>query len=199
MRMAFVVGLILLFVLAPVYVVPHLFKTNSSQELVFSSARDIIAKMPILEGDASITVAPFENDYKKSLQLALVHELRKTGQIRVTDDEIFARGKWSINKLIRQFKDTPKEITTAQLKSDAVLTGRIQRNEMPGAEYRLHLTAMIVETRSGEVLWTTAWQGTVSLSGSEWEFKKTALLICLAIAAGIVVIYARQEDRKQAA
>ncbi len=70
---------------------------------------------------------------------------------------------------------------------------------MPGAAHRLHLTTMIVDTRSGEVLWTSNWQGTVGMSRSEWEFKKTAFLICLAIASGIVVIYAREEDRKHAA
>ncbi len=89
MRMAFVVGLILFFILTPVYLMPHLFRSYSGQELVSSAARDIIASMPVLNGVTSITVAPFENDFKRSLQFALVHELRKAGKFRVINDEIF--------------------------------------------------------------------------------------------------------------
>ncbi len=69
---------------------------------------------------------------------------------------------------------------------------------MPGNEHLLHLTAMLVSTRSGKVLWTISWQGAVKIFKPEWVFKKTALLICLALAAGILVIYARQEDSKHA-
>lgn len=104
-----------------------------------------------------------------------------------------------MDKLVRGLKEGLKDTLTNQPNADVLLIGRIQRNETPNAEHLMHVNAVLVSTRNGEVLWTTSWRGAARISRSEWEFKKTALLICLAFAAGILIIYARQEDRKHAA
>lgn len=96
MRMAFVVGLILLFILAPIYLIPHVFRTDSSHQLVSTAARDIVAGIPELHGVKSIMVAPLEQDYRKLLQFSLVHELRRSGKFKVIEGEISSKKRGSL-------------------------------------------------------------------------------------------------------
>jgi hypothetical protein len=52
----------------------------------------------------------------------------------------------------------------------------------------------VVRASDGEVLWSNTWNDTVKLHGAELDFHKTAIVICLALAAGILVIFARKEN-----
>jgi hypothetical protein len=196
MRLAFVALLITLFILAPVYLLPHLIQSDSGEDLVTEAARDIVGEMPHLSGVSSIAVPPFENDSHKALQFALVNELRRAGTYAVIESDLFAEEGISVEKLIKKFKNGDEKKSPEQAEPDAILTGRIQRDETPGSQHLMHFEAVLVGNPTGEVLWTTSWRASATMSSQEWEFKKAALLICLALAAGILIIYARMEDRR---
>ena len=195
MRLAFVSLLILGFVLAPMYLLPHLIRNDSGDELVARAARDIVSEIPNLSGIQSVAVVPLENDYQKTLQFALVQEFRRSGRFMVIDEDLFPREKISLEKRIKRFKEEEVEPADSSVRADSILTGRIHRNEMPGSQHLIDFEAVLLSPMSGEILWTTSWRGSTRISRPELERKKSALLICLAFAAGILVIYARKEDR----
>jgi len=146
-----------------------------------------------------VAVASLEGDFHKALQFALVAELRRVGKYRVLEQDLFAKEAFSVGKVIKEFRgDNEGRPTEVPTDADAILTGSIQRNEMSGRKHLLRFQALLIGSGTGEVLWTRSLRSSVRMSGQEWEFKKTALLICLAFAAGILVIYARMEDQKRA-
>ncbi len=197
MRLAFVSLLILVFVLAPIYLLPHIIKTSSGDHLVTLAAREIVAQIPALSGVDSVAVASLEHDYHKALQFALVQELKHANRVKVIDSGLFAKEKMSAETLIdriRAERIEPEKSNRSKIEADAILTGRIHRNEISDGDHLLHFEAVLVNSSSGEVLWTNSWQASTRTSRAERQFSKSALLIGLAFGAGIFVIFARRED-----
>jgi len=62
----------------------------------------------------------------------------------------------------------------------------------------LEVQALLVHSGSGEVIWTKDWRKSDGLQNPERALDKTFFLVCLAFAAGILVIFARKEDPAQA-
>jgi len=62
----------------------------------------------------------------------------------------------------------------------------------------LEIQALLLHSGSGEVIWTKDWRKSDGLQNPERALDKTFFLVCLAIAAGILVIFARKEDPAQA-
>ena len=197
MRLGLVALLILLFIVAPVYLVSHLIRSDSDEDLVAGVARDIVAEMPQLPGVESIAVAPLEGDVHKALKFALVDELRRAGKYQIIEAGLISRDRLSARKLIRELRGEYEQEIPKGVEASAIFTGRIQRNEVSGPNRLLHFQAVLVDAVTGEVLWTGSSRPSLRMSGQEWEFRKVVLLICLAFAAGILVIYARLEDQKR--
>ena len=184
MRLAFMTGLILLLVLAPTYLVPHLFRTDSGEELISDAAQDIVTELPQHSGIESVAVEPFSHDYRDSLRFALIHELRLAGGLSVIE-------KKELPQAVDQNEASP-----TRPHPDAILTGKIQRHEMPSMKHRMNVEVMVLDGKTDKILWTTTWRGTTSMSGHGREFKKNAVLICLALAAGVLIVFVRREDQK---
>ena len=198
MRLAFVSLLILVCVLAPIYLLPHIIKTSSGDHLVALAAREIVAQVPVIPGVESVAVAPLEHDYHKALQFALVQELNNADRVKVIDSGLFMKEKMSAEKLIDRIKAEriePEKSKRSKVEADAILTGRIHRNEISDGDHLLYFETLLVSSSSGEVLWTDSCRASTIMSGSERQFSKSALLIGLAFGAGIFVIFARREDR----
>ncbi|MFC1735518.1 hypothetical protein ACFL1X_05335 [Candidatus Hydrogenedentota bacterium] len=176
MKLTFITGIILILLVTPGYVMPWLSRNDSGDDLVCSIAYDIAFGIAEASDIESLQVASIERDYGNVLQFALMSELR------------------SIEGLVVVAGNTDKSETQIEPIADAVLTARITRNESLRFDRLMSVNAMLISTSSREVLWSSTWRGTIPMSKPEWEFNKTALLICLSLAAGIIVIYARQSD-----
>ena len=68
---------------------------------------------------------------------------------------------------------------------------------MPDTKHRMNIEAIVLDAQTDAVLWTTPWRGATSMSGQVQEFKKNAILICLALAAGVLIVFVLRKDRKQ--
>ena len=181
MRITFIAGIILLLILAPVYLVPRLFSSEGSDKLFKAAADNIAAQVCELSEVQSIAVEPIKGDHHGRLRFALVHNLRVDGRLAVLGPKEAAA------------TDDENSPASTDVQSVAVLKGRIVRNEILDGHQRVTVQTMVVHAQNGKVLWSNTWNGNSSLHGKGLEFQKTATVICLALAAGILVIFARKQ------
>jgi hypothetical protein len=106
--------------------------------------------------------------------------------------------KLSSRELIDEFRGENSEEPESAGKPDALLSGKIQRDEKTGGRHLIEVQSMLVHSASGEVIWSGGRTGSAAIRSTEWELDKTILVVCLAFAAGILVIYARRENPAQA-
>ena len=182
MKLAFATALILLFILAPVYLLPRILGTDSGESLIEAAASDIAAQVSDLRDVKTITVQPIDGDHRGTLRFALIHALRRDGRTVILEPNESSA------------KDEHKKSGLSKTQPDVILQGRIERHETLGKEERLTVRAIVVRAQDGKVLWSNTWNDNAKLHGAELEFHKTAIVICLALAAGILVIFARKQD-----
>lgn len=194
MRIAFVSFLILLFVAAPAYLLPRLMRTDSGSALMEQAARDIVAQLPKLPEIRTVAVAPIEGDYHRRLEFGLVDELRRKGLYEIMGGDIFRGKRFTIERLIEEFRDHSLDDSRTPVRADTVLAGKIQRDEKNGGNHLFEVQALLVDSASGKVIWTGNWRNSDGLQEPERKLDKTLFVICLAFAAGILVIFARRED-----
>ena len=195
MRAVIVTLVAILFLAAPIYLVPGFIPGDSGRQLMTEAARDIVSWMPALPEVRSIAVAPLKGDFRRELQFALLDEFRSSGRFRVMQEDIFPTERASIRKLGREFHGVEESAAEEKPFPDAILTGSIQQNETRGSEHWLRFDALLADRRSGEVLWSKVWTGKAPLSGADWDLKKTLLLVCLASAAAVLVLFVRAQDK----
>lgn len=194
MRIAFAALLIIIFVAAPGYLLPWLMRTDSGEELLGRASRQLISALPEIPDIRTISVAPFEEDFHQRLQFALADELRREGRFQVVENDLFRKRKISLREIVDDFRGPRTDIQEEANRPDAILCGKIQRNEKKGKSHKMQIQVLLVDPSSGTLLWSRDWGGSQRMPEGEWENRKTLMLICLAFAAGILVIFARREE-----
>ena len=181
MKIAFIAGIILLLILAPVYLLPRFLGNEGSDALFEAAAEDLTAQVSELSGIQSIVVEPIKGDHRGRLRFAMVQAFHCHGRIAVLE-----------SLEIHPTDDSIKSDESV-VEPDAILKGRIVRNEIINNNQKSTVQVMVVHPRDGKILWSDDWSGVIRLHGAEREFHKTAIVICLALAAGILVIFSRKE------
>ncbi len=177
--------LIMFFVLAPIYLLPRLFRTDSGEALYAEAAHEIVAQMPPLNDIHSITVDKISQDWHGELAGDLEREL-------------LADGRWiimSFNRSRSRVEHDDKGQSNANAAtSNATLICTIERDEMAQEEHLLRIEAKVLRAQDSEVLWATQWRRTATLQSHDLDLKKSAVVICLALAAGVLIVFVRKED-----
>src|SRR5688572_24608963 len=85
MRWILMTILLLALIAAPTWLLPRLPLAQSRDELLDAAAADLVATLPIMSPHKSIAVGAFENDLAGALHFALMHRLRRQGNLIVMD------------------------------------------------------------------------------------------------------------------
>ena len=179
MKLAIAAGTILLLILTPTFLLPRMLPSDSQNQLVEAAARQITWEMAALQGVQTVRVERGHNDLHGALQFELIDALRKQGRFTVLSDTI-------------DRSEQEKNLRSAA-PADSIITAAITHNQIQDAHHRIDIQATLISPQTGQVLWTTTWQGEAGMTRNEWEQTKTGIILCLLLAAGILVLFARKE------